>query len=148
MSASVSIPQNVQIKRNRLLGLIAGVAAAAAAVMWAVLAFGIDTRGGQVQANVPAQPAVVSSPIPMTGYLDGITSHPSVVGQPNGVSFLSPSERRYVDGVSSLTPVERAAAFGGPGTVLDALQLDPKSRRYVEAITALSNAEKAAAFGH
>jgi hypothetical protein len=99
------------------------------------------------QPSVVADPTLTSSPIPMTGYLNGITSHPSVVEQPSVVSSLSPSERRYVDGITSLTPLERAAAFGGPGAVLDALQLDPRSRRYVEGIMSLSNAEQAAAFG-
>jgi hypothetical protein len=92
-------------------------------------------------------PLMTSSPIPMTGYLDGITSQPRVVASRGAVESLDPGSRRYIEGITSLTPLERAAAFGGPGAVLDALQLDPRSRRYVEGIMSLSNAEQAAAFG-
>jgi hypothetical protein len=147
MSVSATIPPTVQIRRGRFIGLVCGVAAVAAAVTWAVYALGVDNGSGQAQASTPAQPAVVSSPIPMTGYLDGITSHPSVVRQPSVVSSLNPTERRYIEGITSLTPLERAAAFGRPGGVLDVLKLDPASRRYVEGVMSLSNAERAAAFG-
>jgi hypothetical protein len=172
MNVSATIPPTVQIRRSRLVGLLGGVAAVAAAATWAVLAFGTDSGSGQTQTSVAApivasspipmtgyldgitthptvveDPLMTSSPIPMTGYLDGITSNPTVVEQPSVVSSLSPSERRYVEGIMSLTPLERAAAFGGPGAALDALQLDPKSKRYVEGIMSLSKTEKAAAFG-
>jgi hypothetical protein len=66
MHVSATIPATVQIRRSRLLGLIAGVAAVAAASTWAVLTFAVDT--GSSQAQVAAQPrqASYSLPIPST----------------------------------------------------------------------------------
>ena len=52
-----------------------------------------------------------------------------------------------MQGVTSLTPVERAAAFGGPGSVLDALGLGPRAKQYVQGVTSLTLVERAAAFG-
>src|SRR5262245_35262920 len=105
MNVSTAIPQTVQIRRGPLLGLIAGSAALAAATTWAILTLVGNTDDGQVQAS-PAAPSVATS-------------------------SLSPDQSRYVKGISSLTPLERAAAFGGPAGALDALQLGPKARRYV-----------------
>jgi hypothetical protein len=121
MNVSTTIPQTVQIRRGRLLGLIVGTAALAAATTGAILTLVGNTGNGQVQTTAAAPSAVTSS--------------------------LSPGESRYVSGISSLTPLERAAAFGGRRGVLDALQLGPKARRYVEGIASLTPVERAAAFG-
>jgi hypothetical protein len=58
---------------------------------------------------VSAQPAVVSSPIAVTGYLDGITSQPSVVAQPLVVSSPIPMTG-YLDGITSRAPAVPAVA--------------------------------------
>jgi hypothetical protein len=151
MSVSVSIPQTVRIRRSRLVGLIGGAAAVAAAVTWAVLAFGVDIGGGQTQVSVSEQPAVVSSPIPMTGYLDGITSHPSVVA-----GTASPVEQhpRSIHSVMDLTPGDftAGALWGyalpsvqrGPNTEQVLASLSPESRRYVEGLMGLTFRQLAA----
>jgi Nickel responsive protein SCO4226-like len=154
MNVSATIPATVQIRRSRLLGLIGGVAAVAAAVTWAVLAFGVDSGSSKGQASAQPQPTEYSLPIPSTivtqpagepVYLLPIPS--TIVTQPTAASQLTESQLRYVRGITSLSPLERAAAFGGPSAVLDALQLDRDGRRYVEGISSLSRLERAAAFG-
>jgi hypothetical protein len=113
MNVSPTVPPTIQIRRSRLIGLIGGVAALAAAVTWAVLAFGVDTGGGQARTNAPAQPALVSSPIPMTGYLDGITSRPSVVAQPARALSPAAQDTRRLS-IMSFSPAElEAGAFWG-----------------------------------
>ena len=52
-----------------------------------------------------------------------------------------------MQGITSMTPVQQAAAFGGPGGVLDALGLTAKEKRYVQGITSLTQVQQAAAFG-
>jgi hypothetical protein len=61
------------------------------------------------------------------------------------LASLSPATRRYVEAVSSLTPLEGVGAYGT--STLDALELDPKQRRYVEGIMALTPDQLAAGFG-
>jgi hypothetical protein len=60
---------------------------------------------------------------------------------------LGPGERAYVDGITSLTPLQRAAAFGSHGAVLDALGLSAQDERYVRGIASLTPLEQAAALG-
>ncbi len=60
MSTSVSIPATVQIKRGRLVGLVAGAAVLAAAVTWVVLTFAVDAGSSTSQA---AAPRVVATPL-------------------------------------------------------------------------------------
>jgi hypothetical protein len=120
MSVSTPIPRTVELRRSRLIGLVAVVAVLAAGITWALLTFVVDSGSGSAQES--ATPAAVRSQ-------------------------LSPSEQRYVKGISALTRVQQAAAFGGPGGVLDALGLDPQDKRYVKGIASLTPAEQAAAFG-
>ena len=60
MSVSASIPATVQIRRGRLLGLVAGVAVLAAAVTWVVLTFAVDAGSSTSQAVAPR---VVAAPL-------------------------------------------------------------------------------------
>jgi Nickel responsive protein SCO4226-like len=148
MNVSTAIPATVEIRRGRLLGLIVGVAAAAAAVTWAVLAFGADSGSGQAQANMPAQPAIVSSPIPMSGYLEGITSRPTVVAQPSGARPPDARDTGKFPSIMSFTPAELSAGavwgYALPsapsGLTRESVlsSLSPKSRRYIEALTGLT----------
>jgi len=79
MNVSTTIPATVQIRRSRLLGLIGGVAALAAAVTWALSAYAVDTSE---KAQVAA-----------TG-----------VAATSGATALSAQEQRALDLVNSLTP--------------------------------------------
>jgi len=122
MTVSPSIPSTIEMRRSRFAGLVAAAAIAAAAITWALLALaGDDTGTGAAQQSVQPSASVLSS--------------------------LSAGERRYVNGVTSLTNVEQAAAFGGPDAVLDALDLSPREKQYVRGISSLTPVERAAAFG-
>ena len=61
MSTSVSIPATVQIKRGRLVGLVAGAAVLAAAVTWVVLTFAVDAGSSTSQAAAPRVVATTRS---------------------------------------------------------------------------------------
>jgi len=112
MSVSASIPATVQIRRTRLLGLIALVAALAAATTWLVIEFAADTGGSNtssVARSVLTRQDVAA--------LDMQRPKPAKVA----VS-MTPAEQRsigyYLFGKSaSLTPAEHQAVrdywFGG-----------------------------------
>ena len=136
MSASTSIPATVQIRRNRLLGLVALVAGVAAVVTWVVLAFAFD--GGSSEA-VSSQKATVGAKYP---------------GSPMQDARKDPS-------FMSLTPMQIATGALGGGyqqipvrqtgpTVASVLaSMSPETRRYTKAIMNLSYAQLAAgAAGH
>ena len=139
MSISTTIPETVEIRRSRLLGLVAGVAAVAAAITWALTAYAVGDMG---QQSVSAP--VVSSSIPSPG-------HPAAISAPraNALSSLSPQEQSYLKAMTAVCsvvmcpPNERLAARLGIGSVsapttANALSsLSPQERRYVRAMTAV-----------
>ena len=136
MSASTSIPATVQIRRNRLLGLVALVAGVAAVVTWVVLAFAFDSGSSEA---VSSQKATVGAKYP---------------GSPMQDARKDPS-------FMSLTPMQIATGALGGGyqqipvrqtgpTVASVLaSMSPETRRYTKAIMNLSYAQLAAgAAGH
>jgi hypothetical protein len=116
MTVSPSIPGTIEMRRGRLLGLVAAVAVAAAGVTWALLTL-TGTDNGASQQSVPT------------------------------ASTLGGGGQRYVDGIASLTPAERAATFGGPASLLDGIGLSPQQKAYVQGITSRTQVERGAAFG-
>ncbi len=76
MSTSVSIPATVQIKRGRLVGLVAGAAVLAAAVTWVVLTFAVDAGSSTSQAAAPRVVATPRTPAQRSigSYLFGVSS--------------------------------------------------------------------------
>lgn len=118
MTASTTIPTTVQLRRSRLVGLMAVSAALAACITWALLVFAVNTG---TEGSAPTSAAVVSS--------------------------LSPEARQYVEGIMALTPAQLVAAYGTPRVdVLSSL--GPQEREYVEGIMALTPAQLAAAYGN
>jgi hypothetical protein len=144
MTVSPSIPATLEIRRSRLLALLATVAVAAGGITWAVAA----SAGSTASSSPSMTPAGRE-------YVQGITSlsrleQAAAFGGPGAVLDalrLSEQEKRYVNGVTSMDLVEQAAAFGGPGAVLDALGLDPQDAAYVKAIESLTPAQVAAGYG-
>src|SRR5262245_29675955 len=134
VNASATIPTTIEIRRSRLLGLIGGVAAVAAAVTWAVSAYAVDSGAKTTYSGVAPTSAatVTSSPIPSTGYLDAVTS----------------PEKTSVQAITSLTPQQLAAAFGTDFETAAVLaRLTPSERSYVKSIMAMTPAQLRAAFG-
>lgn len=140
MNVSTTIPQTVQIPRGRLLGLLAGVAATAAAVTWAVLTLVGDTGSGQAgpsaaayspslpipavavtRASVAQQARTVRSIMDLTpgdlagGGLGGyaLPSRPSGETLEEVLASMSPQTRRYTKAVMSLTFAQLAAGAAG-----------------------------------
>jgi hypothetical protein len=120
MTVSMTIPATVHIRRGRLVGLVAGVAACAAALTGTVVAVAADSGSERSRATTAEQ--ILES--------------------------LSPEMRQHVDAVAAMTPLELAATYGThPHSALDALQLAPAQREYVEGIMASSPEQLAAAYG-
>jgi hypothetical protein len=118
MNVSATIPATVRIRRGHLLGLVVGTAALAAAVTWAVSAFAFDTGTTQTQKSVSAQPAILSSPIPMSGYLDAIS--PEIREQPLGSAAIPVTG--YLDAISSEIREQPLGSAAIPATgYLDAI---------------------------
>ena len=131
MNVSTTIPATVQIRRGRLLSLVAGVAAAAAAITWAVSAYAVDDGSSQTRAVAPAAPLVTSAAIPAAGYLDAVEP-----------------QSTWVRAVTSMTPVQLIEAFGTDTPTAVALAgLTPKERQHVESIITSTPAQLRAAFG-
>jgi hypothetical protein len=136
MNFSLTLPSTVQIKRTRLVGLLAAVAVLASALTWAAVSATSRTAAKGTQLHFPTSAEVLAS--------------------------LTPAERRYVEGVIA-TPADRLAAVFGNRPVVATTEpprvhlptrvevmapLDPATRRYVEGLLVASPAQLAAAFGY
>ena len=131
MTVSPSIPATVEIRRSRLLLLVAAVAIAAAAISWAATN-AADSGSSSAQSNLVVQAEQYGRGLTNTG------TFRTPVG--NGGS--------YATRIARLSRVQQAAAFGGPGAMLSVLYgLTPKEAMYVRGITSMTPEQIAAAFG-
>ena len=130
MNVSASIPATVEIRRNRLLGLIVAVAALAATITYVVFAFAFDGRRFDGRAERPDQRA--SAPVSSAA-----------------------QDARKVPSLMSLTPARLAAGALGTGYALPSTQsgptvasvlasMSPETRRYTQRIMSLTFAQLAA----
>jgi hypothetical protein len=138
MTVSPSIPATIETSRSRLFGGGLVVAAAAAGITWALLSFAVDTGSTSTRGASPSQAASASLVQQAQAYGRGLTE----IGKLGAASASS-----YANRIAKLTRVQQAAAFGGPGAVLDALGLSAGEKQYVQGITSMSNEQQAAAFG-
>jgi hypothetical protein len=98
MSVSASIPATVHIRRSRLAGLIAAVAALTAAVTWSVLALAFDGESGGSTSAAPTSEVTVSS---------------------------AAADARRIPSIMALTPARLAAGALGTGYALPGTQHGP-----------------------
>jgi hypothetical protein len=168
MTVSPSIPATVELRRSRLMVLVAAVAVVAAGSAWAITNAAENTSSpsasSYTSAGLVAQAGQYGRGVTNIGvvgtsagndYANRIAKltrlqQAAAFGGPGAVLDalgLTAKEKQYVQGVASMTPVQQAAAFGGPGGVLDALGLTAKEKRYVQGITSLTQVQQAAAFG-
>jgi hypothetical protein len=103
MSVYPSIPATVEIKRGRFFGLVAGIAALAAVVTWAVTALAFD--GGSAGSG-KAQAQQVANPLPVLPH-----------------ATIDTGAAQSVPSIMSLTPAGLAA--GALGYALPAPQHGP-----------------------
>jgi hypothetical protein len=114
-------PQSAQ--RGRRVAVVTALAAVIAVAVWAIATYAVGS-GSRHAAATPTQASVLST--------------------------LTPRQRQYVLGISSLTPAQVSAAFGTDPLANEALvpsSLTPAERRYVRAMASMSYSEMAAAFG-
>ena len=135
MSVYPSIPATVEIKRGRFFGLVAGIAALAAVVTWAVTALAFD--GGPASSS-KAQGQRVANPLPVPAH-----------------ATIDTGAAQSVPSIMSLTPARLAAGALGLGYALPAPQqgptmeavlasMSPQTRKYTQAIMNLTFAQLAA----
>jgi hypothetical protein len=167
MTVSPSIPATVEIRRSRLLTLVAAVAVVASGSTWAIAA-ATDSTGSaaphdtspslvqQAQAYGRGLTEIGKIATASSSYANGIArlsrlQQAAAFGGPGAVLSvlygLTPKEALYVRGITSMSSMQQAAAFGGPGAVLDALGLSAGEKQYVQGITSMSTKQQAAAFG-
>lgn len=152
MNISTPIPTTIQLRRSRLVGLMAAVAALAAAITWALLIFAVD-RGAE-QAAPAATTGADAPSLSTREYVEGIAAMtPEQLAAAFGnlpfdtVAQSATERQAYAEAIASLTPEQLAAAFGNvPVDVLSSL--GPTQREYVEGIMALSPEQLAAGFGN
>jgi hypothetical protein len=128
MSASTSIPATVQIRRSRLVGLIALVAALAAAITWAVFAIASDNgtsnavsgskttvshaqSSSMQDAIMSLTPAQVAAGALDIGYQLPTKQHGPTVE--SVLASMSPETRAYTRAVMGLTYRQLAAGAAG-----------------------------------
>jgi hypothetical protein len=116
-TSSSTAPATIQLHKGSLYGLLAVVAALAAGITSLLLVFAVNTGSPGVRGARQAAP-----------------SHSMI-------------DQDYVKGVTSMTRIEQAAAFGGPGGVLDALGLSAADKQYVQGVTSMTQGQQAAAYG-
>jgi hypothetical protein len=140
MSISTPIPKTAGRRRSHPLAAITAVVAVIALTAWAVATYAVDSATRSVRSSVPTQASLLRDLSPAgREYVSGIMSMPPVEvsaafgtsptsaqgrhsgggstgsGAPTLASVLrslTPSERRYVLGIASLTPLQLWAAFG------------------------------------
>ncbi len=136
MTVSPSIPAPIETRRGRLFGGALLVVAAVAGLTWGLLSLTVDTGSTSTRATSPSLVQQAEA------YGRGLTE----IGK-LGTASAGTSESSYVNAIARLSRVQQAAAFGGPGAVLDALGLSAGEKQYVQGITSMSTEQQAAAFG-
>jgi hypothetical protein len=128
MTLSTSAPAAIEIRRGRLLGLVAAVAATAAVVTWGLVAFAFDSNSSSTHAS-SSRPSVVVSSAPKgpsimsltpaalavnalgTGYQLPTVQHGPTVA--SVLASMSPATRRYTKAIMNLTFAQLAAGAAG-----------------------------------
>jgi hypothetical protein len=164
MTVSPSIPDTIEIRRSRLFGGALVVAAAAAGLTWALLAFAFDTssESSVPRSNIGSIPAGLATPAGIVRqaeqYGRGL-SNVGMLGAPASTSSAALDAQR-VPSIMSLTPARLAAGALGTGYALPTVHrgptvasvlasMSPQTRRYTKAVMALTFAQLAAgAAGH
>jgi hypothetical protein len=158
MTVSPSIPATVEIRRSRLLTLVAAVAVLAAGSTWAIAAATDGTGSAAPHGTSPSlvqQAQAYGRGLTEIGRIGTASGPSSSVQQAQAygrglteIGTIATASSSYANGIARLSRLQQAAAFGGPGAVLSVLYgLTPKEALYVRGITSMSTKQQAAAFG-
>jgi hypothetical protein len=148
MSVSAYIPPTIQMRRSRLLGLLAAVAAVAAAITWAVAAFATNTGTETATRSQSVPPAEQVAAVKQ--FANGISK--IAQAQQNAAVRdalgLRPQSTRSVRSVMDLTPGDLAGGGlwgyalpsrqSGPTLAEVLASMSPESRRYVTTLMRLT----------
>jgi hypothetical protein len=143
MSYSHSIPPNVQIRRDHLLGLIGVVAALAACVTAVVIAFAFDNGTSEAVSSSHATATRVAAA------QQGPATFTMTRKQIEGLSTMAQETGHHADPLESMTPAQLAGVGLGTGYQLPSAQssptaaavlasMSPQTRRYTERIMNLT----------
>ena len=140
MIASPSIPATIEMRRSRLLSLVAAVALVAACVTWLLIAFAVGTDSGSAQTSAQpiAQVRPSLTPVRQATVSSGSDAVLDVLG-------FGPQEKQFIQGFVALAKAQQAAAADDPETVLNTLRFDPAFKQFVKGITSLARAQQTAA---
>ena len=140
VSNPTTTPATIEMRRSRLVGLLAVVAVAAATISWAVSAVTIDGDSGSAVKVVSPAPLIQSDP----SFMKSISAmaqaqqaaaivHAVRLDARGNNSYaavgLDPQFRRFARSISALSHAQQTAA------VLTALGLDAQDRQYLMEIT-------------
>ena len=139
----------MQIRRDRLLGLIGVAAALAACVTWVVTAFAFDSGTSGAVSSLQTTAARVGAA------QQGSATFTLSREQIEGLSTMGQQTGRHADPLVSMTPAQLAGVGLGTGYQLPTAQtsptsadvlasMSPETRRYTESIMNLTFAQLAA----
>jgi hypothetical protein len=158
MTVSPSIPATIEIRRSRLFGGALVVAAAAAGLTWALLAFAFDTDSTSSAQRSNTGGTTVGVVQQAEQYGRGLSNVGMLAASPSTSSAALDAQR--VPSIMSLTPARLAAGALGTGYALPTVHrgptvasvlasMSPQTRRYTKAVMALTFAQLAdGAAGH
>ena len=178
MTVSSSIPSTIEIRRSRLFGGALVVAAAAAGLTWALLAFAVDTSSSPNVSKAAGTPAGVvqqaqqygrglsqigkwgtpAGAVRQAGQYGRGLSNVAALGTP--ASSSAAQDAKLVTSILALTPLQIASGGLGTGYALPTVgrgptiesvlaSMSPETRRYTKAVMALTFGQLAAgAAGH
>jgi hypothetical protein len=127
MAVSASIPATIQIRRSRLLGLLAAVAVVAAAITWAVQAFTVNS-GTEIATKRQSVPAAEQS----AAFTHFATRISKLARAQQKAAGEAAAFKQFATGISTLARAEQNAA------VRDALGLDAQRTRSVRSVLDLT----------
>ena len=143
MTVSPSIPSTVEMRRSRLLGLVAAVALVAAAITWVMVARVIESGPEAALGSAQAQASELTTIGPSgDAYLNSFTSPQASV-----------QNARSIRSIMDLTPGDLAGGAwgyalpsrqGGPTSADILASMSPETRRYTEMIMNLTFEQLAA----
>ena len=150
VSNPTTTPATIEIRRSRLVGLLAVVAVAAATISWGVSAVTTDGDSAPAVKGIGPAPLIQSDPSFMTSIsaLAQAQQAAAIVhavrldaraGNSYAAVGLDPQFRRFAQSISTLAQAQQKAA------VLTALGLDAQDRQYLLELTSSTSVGPVAA---
>ena len=137
MTMSTPVPVTIEVRRSRLLGLIALVAVVAAVITWALLTYAVDTGVGATQRSVKPTASAASLDQSFPQFAKSISTMAAAQQAAAVANAAEPGFRQFVKGISTMAAAQQAAAMANAA--------DPEFKQFIKGITAMAAAQQAAA---